>query len=353
MQKKLLFIDFSTKLEGVGDLQTKARGGMVSSLFLVTDALSQFGHSVTVLADIKRTGITEAGTTWLNADTFEYKQYFDVLVSNRGASRGWPGIIAKKRVLWTHDLPHSGFARHPEVLKEYCLTVFMSKYAEKVWRTCFKDIGKSVLIPNGVDKELFHPREKDPGYMIFASAPNRGLKRLPLIFEATQSRVSMPVRMKAFSNMGKMHPNEVLDSEKDGYSMDYQCAKEAGIEMCDPIPQAELAKELGQAGLMILPTDYPEICSNIILQSLSCGTPIITTGNLGSAEEWIKHRKNGMLTKYHSVDYMVYTIEIVRNAMTVINNNKLHRRMIRNAARTKIFNWKEIGSKWNKTLSRL
>jgi len=349
---KILFIDLNTRLKSITDLDSHARGGMITSLFKVSDALSQM-HSVTVLSDIKRGGVTAKGTSWVNAEMFDYRQLFDVLVSNRGAGEGWPGIIAKKRVLWTHDLPHSGFAVHPKVLRQYSRVVFMSKYAERVWRTVFKEIGKSTLIPNGVDKKLFQPRAKGNGFLIYASAPNRGLKRLPLIFEAIKSRVSGAVFMRAYSNMGKLHPGEVLDAEKDGYSLDYKNAMDAGIEMYDPIPQEKLAVELGQAGLMILPTDYPEICSNIILQSLACGTPVITTGNLGSAGEWIKHRKNGMLTKYHPVDYMVHTIEIVRNAIEVLNNRNLHEKMIRNAAKTKILTWEQVGQKWHKMIGGL
>ena len=63
---RILFYDESTKLETVHDLETKPRGGMVTSLFKVTDYLSRKGHDVVVFSDITKTGVTEHGTAWTN-----------------------------------------------------------------------------------------------------------------------------------------------------------------------------------------------------------------------------------------------------------------------------------------------
>ena len=106
---RILFIDRSTKLETVLDLMRKARGGMVASLFQITDYLSK-NHDVYVLSDIKSAGCTKSGTKWLK----EVYGQFDVLVTNRGTGDGYPDIEARKRVLWTHDLPHMGMIPEPK-----------------------------------------------------------------------------------------------------------------------------------------------------------------------------------------------------------------------------------------------
>ena len=338
----------STKLDSIDDLKTRARGGMVSSLFAISDGLADLGHEIVVKSDVKVGGVTQAGTRWIT----EYDdEPFDVLVCNRGVGMGDPHINAKKRVLWTHDLPHVGFIPNPKIMNAFSATVFMSGYAERIWRTFYPTIGKSWTLPNGVNRELFYPRGKDPDYMIYASAPNRGTDRLPLIYAATKTRTGRPLWMRAYTNMAKLHPNECKD---DSYAQNYKTCQEAGIEVMDPIPQTELAEELGRAGVMVMPTIYPEICSNIILQSLASGTPVFTTGNLGSAPEWIRHGKNGMLTQYQPHDYMVYQIEMVRNLVKVISNPRVHRKMMMKAAQTKgIYTWKQVVSQWNKMLSRL
>jgi glycosyltransferase involved in cell wall biosynthesis len=341
---RILFLDRSTRLQTVTDLERRARGGMVTSLFKVTDYLAEQGYDVTVVSDIQSAGRTRAGVKWLH----EVWGEFDVLVTNRGTHDGYPDIKARKRILWTHDLPHSGFIPEPKTIHAFACTVFMSKYAERIWRTFYKDIGRSVIIPNGVDKKYFYPRQKDLGYLIYASAPNRGLDKLPLIFDAIKTRTGKPLRLRAFSNLASLHPNEVGTGDK----FDYKAIEDSDVELCDPLPQAAFANELGQAGLMILPSGYPEICSNVVLQALACGTPVITTGNLGATPEWVRDGKNGALTQYQPHDYMVHTVEIVRNAVRVLEDECLHERLIKGASKTSVMSWTEIGAKWARLLGR-
>ena len=351
---KILFIDMSTKLQTINDLQTRARGGMVSSLFAVSDGLANLGHDTSVIAGIE--GITTDGTRWL--PEYDDREY-DFLICNRGIGSGYPDIKARRRVLWTHDLPHNGFIPNPQTINAFSATVFMSNYAERIWRSFYPTIGKSWTIPNGVNRELFYPREKDLNYLIYASAPNRGVDRLPLIYAATKTKTKLPIFMKAYTNMAVLHPNESKSDiygihKDDGYGVHYEKCGEAGIEVLDPIPQCQLAEELGKASAMVLPTIYPEICSNSILQSLVSGTPIFTTGNVGSAPEWIKHGKNGMFTRYQPHDYMIYQMEMVRNLIKVLSNPRVHRKMMMKAAQTKgIYTWKQVVNLWHKMITRL
>lgn len=333
---RLLFIDGSTRLESVRDLETRARGGMVTSLFKVSDYLAK-EHDVTILSDIKRTGETKAGVKWVN----EVDGSWDVLVCNRGIGNGYPEIQAKHRILWTHDLPHGGFVEDTDALKQF-VTVFMSKYAERIWRAYYRDIDKSVMIPNGVDTDLFYPRDKDYGYLIYASAPNRGLQRLPFIYEAIKSRCD--VYMKAFSRLSVLHPNEGHDN------FDYDAVGYSGIEVIDPVPQDRFAEEIGRAGMMILPTDYPEICSNVVLQALASGTPVITTGKLGATCEWV-NGKNGALTEFHPHDYMIYQMEIVRHAVRILEDRKTHEKLCQ--AQNRVPTWDFVGAKWNSLIGEL
>ncbi len=349
---KVCFLDLSTKLETIDDLKTRARGGMVTSLFKVSDYLSQQGIETWVVSDVRKGGITPSGTRWIT-DGSQIPSQVDFLITNRGTSDGFSEINAKHRILWTHDLPHAGFIPNPKTIRAYSATVFMSRYAERVWRDFYRDIGRSFFIPNGVDKSIFYPREKDLNYLMFASAPNRGLKRLPFIFDAIESRVKKPIYMRAFSNLKALHPNETRNEEQDGFALIYREVAESRVDLKDPVPQGELAEELGRAGLMILPTDYPEICSNIVLQALACGVPVVTTGNLGSACEWVKHDKNGKLTSWHPVDYMVYQVDLIRQAVNILEDEDLHRKLIINASNSDVMTWDQIGALWKRMLEKL
>lgn len=346
---KILFIDRSTRLTSVDDLETKPRGGMVQSLFRVSDYLASKGHEVVILSDIKTPGLSRASVSWRNKlSTFKEEfERWDVLICNRGIGDGYPNIRAKRRILWAHDLPHSGFAPNPQMLKAFH-AVFMSRYAEKVWRTFYPTIGKSHQIPNGVD-DWFYSRDKDYKKVVYFSHPNRGLKRLDFISDCLKTRVP-GVEVEAYSDSG-MYPT---DKEVLGDYVDMDIPTTEGhVTLKKPLISRELAEVVGQAGLCILPTGYPEICSNSVLQSIKSGTPLITTGNLGATQEWVKHRKNGMLTEFLPNDYMVHSVEIVRHAVEVLTNRVFHMKLIKGCEKTKILNWEEVGEKWHKLLCSL
>jgi len=354
---RVLFIDWSTGHDSVDQVKKGLTGGRVTWLRELPDALWKFGIECAVWTDAEESGVSRAGVPWIKKEDHEQalRVAWDALVLLRGAHNGWPEVMARHRVLVVRDLPHWGFIREPKLMRGFSAVVAGSRYAANLWKCYCKEIGRVEIIPNGVDKSLFYPREKDRNYLIFASAPNRGLMRLPLQFDALRNHTGLPLKLKAFSKLGKLHPGETKrDVYVDGYSIDYAVVNDSPIEWLDPIPQAELAEEIGRAGLMLLPTAFPEICSNSVLQALASGTPIITTGNLGATPEWVKHRWNGMLTRYNPQDYAVWDIEMVRNASEVLTNERLHRKLIKNAANTKnVLTWQEVGKKWLKLLKKL
>jgi glycosyltransferase involved in cell wall biosynthesis len=351
---KVLFIDHSTMLKRLGDLREHGRGGMVSSLVILPDALSKLNIECAVLSDIQEPGTTDNGVRWYHRDEYDgiVGQKWDFIVFNRTTHNGFPEFKAKHRILWTHDCPHGGWIPEPKTIKAFAATVFMSRYSEKVWRYYYPEIGKSHLIPNGVDKGLFKQGEKDLDLLIFTSHPNRGLSRLPLFMGALRKKLGRPLQLLAFSDAKTMHPAE--DGTDDIYSFPAMDFEGSGIEIMGCRPQEYMAEHMGRAGLMLLPSGYPEQCSNSVLQALACGTPVITTGGLGATPEWVEHGFNGMLTQFHLEDYMAYHKEFYNLCKEVLSNEKLHRKLIKNAPRTEgLYTWQEIGGKWKRMLSRL
>lgn len=350
---KVLFIDRSTKIANTRELRCRPRGGTVNSLFKVTDELSKFGLCIDVFTDIGAPG-TRGTVRWINE--LERDQY-DVIVCNRGIGDGYPQISAKKRILWTHDLPHNGFILNPAKMKAFS-TVFMSNYSRDQWRYFFKTIDKYTVIPNGVtlpkSKFIFPEKSKDLTKVIYFSHPNRGLEKLPLIADAVNSEMckwlDTKIKFEAYASK-RMYPNEpCMANSINEFSQEY--ASENNLTVYDPLKEQDLYPKIMEAGLMVMPTSIPETCSNSVLQSLACGTPVITTGKIGSVPEWVRHRKNGMLTNYLPNDYMVYSMEMVRNIVEVLKDERLHRRMIDKAANTHILTWQEVAKKWLRFMER-
>lgn len=353
----MLFIDWSTGYDSVDQVKKGLTGGRVTWLRELPDALWQLGIDCAVWTDAEQDGVSRVGVPWFSKDHHEWilRQAWDVLVLLRGIHTAWPEVTARHRVLVVRDLPHWGFIREPKLMRGFSMVVAGSRYAADLWKCYCKEIQKVSIIPNGVDTSLFYPREKDLNALIFASAPNRGLMRLPLQYDALRNFTQRPLTLKAFSKLGKLHPGETKrDPYVDGYAIDYGLMHESPMEWLDPVPQEQLAEEMGRAGLMLMPTPFPEICSNTVLQALASGVPIITTGGIGATPEWVRHGWNGMLTRYNPQDYAVWDVEMVRHAAAVILDEKRHRKMIANAPRTKgLYTWAEIGRQWIKMLKRL
>jgi glycosyltransferase involved in cell wall biosynthesis len=350
---KILFIDLTTSLESFQDLENKGRGGMVSSLYILPNVLSQLGHECYVMSDAKSCGETINGVRWINESQYDWldKQSFDFMVLNRqlyGDAFSW--IKSKHRVLWVHDMVHGGWITKPEIAKMLSATVFMSQYSVETWKAYYKTIGRHFVIPNGVDKELFKPLNKTTTSMIYFSAPNRGLEYLPMIFHSVKEKIP-DVSCIAFSNMKSLHPNESGESDK--FEWIYQLVRDSGIVLHDVIDQKSLSTFIGASGLMIKPSDYAETCSNSTLQSLSCGTPVITS-KVGADKEWVQDKYNGRICDHILNDGPLFILEMCRAIIDTLSNDREHERMIKNAPKTKnLFTWQEIGEKWNRMLNRV
>lgn len=333
--RRVAFLDGSENaILGPGNL-TGPLNGRLTCVTNIAHRLAARGHEVEIIGRHPR--FYHRGCLW----THEAHGRYDALVFLRGYGQGQPAVEAAKRFLWVRDLPHSGFCKEPEKLKGVHV-VALSNYGAGIWQTFYKEIRKVTVIPNGVDTDIFHPgtERRNPKWFIYASNPNRGLDRLPLIFETIRAR-DPQVRLWAFSDRSTLHPGEEGD-----YAEAYDRCRQSGIDLCAPVPARELAGWFRRCGAMVLPTDYPEICSNTVLQALACGLPIITTGNLGATPEWVRDDFNGLLTKYQKHDYQVFDLEIARHMATVTGGGEKWKRLCDGAAKTPVWSWDRVADAW-------
>ena len=347
---RVLFFDPSAQLRSLEDLRVKGRGGMVSSLVKVPDGLRALGHHTCVCASIELPGDSHGGTPWVNASAWPdlCRERWDVLVFNRGMGEdGGADLQARHRVLWVHDLVHSGWMPEPQRARGLASVVFMSRYARRSWRTYYPALPRGVIIPNGVDLELFKPVDKDPRLVINANAPNRGLRQLAQLAILLRQRVP-DVRVVYFGNMREQHP-----ADRGDYEAAYAAARESGIEMMGCVPQSVLAEWMARSSLMLIPNSYPEICSNVTLQALASGIPIVTT-DAGSATEWIRDGWNGAISQHRAEDGWVCWMELLRASVRILEDAKWRQRLASNARRTpRLYSWSEIARQWDRMLHSL
>jgi glycosyltransferase involved in cell wall biosynthesis len=78
--------------------------------------------------------------------------------------------------------------------------------------------------------------------------------------------------------------------------LDLECGEELRAFL-GPRPHAETLRLIRDAALLVLPSRVSEGCPNVLLESLACGVPVVST-NVGGVPEIIRSGVDGLLAPY-------------------------------------------------------
>jgi len=157
--------------------------------------------------------------------------------------------------------------------------MFVSNLNKNSWSNHYDiDLGTSVIY-NGVDSERFYPTKEKQDYVLFVGSSER--KGLSKVIEYSRHS-EYPVHIVGSVNIDKEN-----------------------ITCHGRVSQERLRELYSGAIATIHPTKF-EAFGNVILESLSCGTPVVTTQRCGAAE--ILNEDTGTVT-----DDLVSGIEKVKN----------------------------------------
>lgn len=170
--------------------------------------------------------------------------------------------------------------------------------------TLLKD-KKIINLPNPIDTRKFTPSNKeqarerwnlpqDKKLVLFgAMAPtgdiNKGLKELK---EALQKLISKDMEFVVFGNSGPNHP----------LVFDFKTHNLGHLN-----DEASLITLYSACDVIVVPS-LQENLSNIIMESLSCATPIVAF-DIGGNSDMIEHKNNGYLAKAYNTDDLANGIE--------------------------------------------
>ncbi|MCX5891168.1 MAG: glycosyltransferase family 4 protein [Deltaproteobacteria bacterium] len=145
------------------------------------------------------------------------------------------------------------------------------------------DPARLVVIYNGLDRQKFRPLAEPERTALKARL---GAAAVPIILFAGSGfrRKGLTYLLDAFSSI--KNQESVLWVVGQGRLAPYQRqARRLGLEGRIKFwgPQADLAPFYQAATVLALPTIY-DPCSNVVLEALSCGVPVITTAANGAAE---------------------------------------------------------------------
>jgi len=136
--------------------------------------------------------------------------------------------------------------------------IFNSNLMRRTWGRHYDLPERSVVHYNGVDTEVFHPHSSvDGDYLLFVGNSERKGLSTVLEFAGTST---YPVRL--------VGPKDVEDEN---------------VRAVGRVSQRELARLYSGALATIHPAKF-EAFGNVVLESLACGTPVVTTKTCGASE---------------------------------------------------------------------
>jgi glycosyltransferase involved in cell wall biosynthesis len=144
--------------------------------------------------------------------------------------------------------------------------IFNSELSKKIYKQEYTDfhLNQNEIIHNGVDPDKFQEDSKEKGYFLFVggSSKRKGSK---IVFEAFED-LDKNVKI-----LGEVEEIKSIENEN--------------IELLGRADQEDLINYYQEAAALIHPATY-EPFGNVVLESLSCGTPVIISNEkyCGAAE---------------------------------------------------------------------
>jgi len=339
---KLLFVD-GTAGFSPDRIKNKPTGGILNSLTIIPQYLAQSGHEVYVSCTIDKLK-TVNGVTYLPLSHQDKIPKWDIIVFNRNSLNGrmvsYSKSIGAKTVWWLHDIVdfrylEDGSYKHVDKI------IALSQYCKRSYSE-FYDLPdeKFVVIPNGVDKEIFYPgdyKKRKKYKMIMASAPIKGY--MPIEFTWQNVKRQFPdAELYIYSNQSLHNKENSTATDHFLHEMEDQ-----GAMVMQPVKQEILAEIMRSAWILLMPNSYPEICSNLLLQARACGLPVVTT-NIGANPEFIDE-KTGVISGDYPHDIWLWVKKYTEATVSLCKDQKRHQGISEQTTEG-IPDWNEIAEKW-------
>ena len=203
-------------------------------------------------------------------------------------------------------------------------TIVVSEHLRDLFQKKFHR--KSFYIPNSIDHTVFRPdfhRSKTEHSIVFIGNPFHQLKGFNMLGKTINVIQSSQYAMEDLtlylvSNLSGV--TEELVREK--ISDRLQCK----LDVRQNLSRKAVADLLRKAGVVVCSSWY-EGFSLPVLEAMACGTPVITTNNMG-AESFVKDGQNGAVVTYGNVR------EFGEKIIDALINPQKYRNQVLNAAET-------------------
>lgn len=215
--------------------------------------------------------------------------------------------------------------------KSKFVTTVSSSVAEELVK--YYDIKKPIVIGNGVDENVFVPREspKEDFYVLYVARLDYRKGVLDLIKASKMLKSSgINILIAGDGPLRKHFEKEILDNELDH------------VKLLGHVSGQDLVKLYQNAAIFVFPSLY-EGLPTVLLEAMSCALPVIAS-DIPAHRDLIKNRDNGILVKPNTPK------ELVNEILKLKNDEDLRYKLGKNARKTieEQFTWSIITEKLEK-----
>jgi glycosyltransferase involved in cell wall biosynthesis len=225
--------------------------------------------------------------------------------------------VRRPKILHLHGVRLDYFKRYhlSRIMLKTVADIYLSlsKQMEKDLSVLGIPEDKIVFFPNSVDTEVFYPKgERLDNTLLFVGriTPDKGLDVLLRSLRHVKRSVRLTIIGPVNKNYDLNYYRIILDLIKK------ETAKgKHKIEYLGSVDKTTLIKCYQMASIFILPSIY-EPFAVVLLEAMSCGTPVIATYT-GGVPEVVVNQKNGLLVPVNAplklaeaIDYMMENKDI-------------------------------------------
>ena len=192
---------------------------------------------------------------------------------------------------------------------------------------------KISIINNGIDTDVFFPKDKEPKEQLKIICSARLIKRK-----------GQETLINAISILKEKGIFPIIDFVGDGDAKEeyIQLAKFKGVfeqtKFLSYVPRKNMPKLYQNADIFILPS-FNEGMSNALLEAMSCGLPVVVT-NVGGTEELVNN-SNGYVFTAGNINELVKILEELH-----FNKKSLKKLGQNSRKKAELFNWNNIANEY-------
>jgi glycosyltransferase involved in cell wall biosynthesis len=185
-----------------------------------------------------------------------------------------------------------------------------------------------VLVPNGIDTELFRPMERNEGLAeaLELDAGGKKEERKPVIGFAGELREKkgLTTLLAGYAKINKERPSTLLivggvrDGEDNQFFNEFRNSNpESRIFVTGPIPHKDMPAYYSLMDVFVHPS-LRDGMPNALLEAMACGIPVVSTP-VGGALDVIQDGHNGLIVPIHDADALCQSVSNVLADGTLSN----------------------------------